>query len=73
LLKGIGVLKRDKKGNENYQDSITAPVDRSFDDDAIGQQDEDEEGDEGDSMLLGVLSAIKKVIIFSNGAISYIS
>jgi len=72
LLEGIGVLKRDKKSNENYQDSVTAPVDRSFDDDAIGQEDEDEEGDEGDSMLLGVLSAIKRVIIFSNGSLSYI-
>jgi hypothetical protein len=73
LLEGIGVLKRDKKSNENYQDSVTAPVDRSFDDDAIGQEDEDEEGDEGDSRLLRVLSAIEKLIIFSNGLISYIS
>jgi hypothetical protein len=73
LFEGIGVLKHDKKSNKNYQDSITAPVDQSFDDDAIGQEDEDEEGDEGDSRLLRVLSAIEKVIIFSNGLISYIS
>jgi hypothetical protein len=73
LLQGIGVLKRDKKSNKNYQDSVTAPVDRSFDDDAIGQEDEDEGSDKGDSRLLGVLSAIEKVIIFSNGLISYIS
>jgi len=57
------VLKRDKKkkGEDNYQDSVTAPIDRTFDDDAIGQEEDEEGQDEEDSsqMLLGVLSAIE--------------
>jgi hypothetical protein len=61
------VLKRDKKkkGEDNYQDSVTAPIDRTFDDDAIGQEEDEEGQDEEDSsqMLLGVLSAIEKVSI----------
>ena len=61
------MLKHDKKkGDDNYQDSVTAPVDRNFDNDAIGQEDDDEEeGDEDDSsqMLSGVLLAIEKVSI----------
>ena len=69
MLEGIGVLKRDKKkkGEDNYQDSVTAPIDWTFDDDAIGQEEDEEEQDEEDSsqMLLGVLSAIEKVSILS--------
>ena len=67
MLEGISVLKHDKKkGDDNYQDSVTAPVDWTFDDDAIGQEeDEEEEGNKDDSsqMLSGVLSAIEKVSI----------
>jgi len=33
LLESIGAVKHDKK-NDTYQDSVTAPVDRSFDDGA---------------------------------------
>ncbi|KIM75594.1 hypothetical protein PILCRDRAFT_13510 [Piloderma croceum F 1598] len=72
LLKGIGVLKHNKKkkGEDNYQDSVTAPIDRTFDDDAIGQEEDKEEQDEDDSsqMLLGVLSAIEKFNQVLNGA-----
>jgi len=60
LLEGIGAIKRDKKKDDIYQDSVTAPVDRSFDDDAIGQE-EDDDGDDDTPELLEVLSAIEKV------------
>lgn len=49
---------------------MTAPLDRSFDDDAIGQEDEDEEEEEDSSQsLVGVLSAIEKVSSLSSKVI----
>ena len=47
LLEGIGAVKKSKKKDTlaAYQDSVTAPVDRRFDDDAEGV-DIDEEEDE---------------------------
>ena len=41
--------------------SVTAPLDRSFDDDAIGQDDEEDEEEDSSQVLLGVLSAVEKV------------
>ena len=41
-----------------------APLDQSFDDNAIGQDDEEEEEENSSQVLLGVLSAVKKVRIF---------
>ena len=38
-----------------------APLDQSFDDNAIGQDDEEEEEENSSQVLLGVLSAVKKV------------
>jgi hypothetical protein len=49
----------------NYQDSITAPVDQSFSDAAIGPEGdtEEDEDDESSHMLFGVLLEIEKVCI----------
>ena len=49
LLKGIGAVKKSKKKDTlaAYQDSVTAPVDRRFDDDAEGADiDEEDEPEE---------------------------
>jgi hypothetical protein len=59
LLDSIGAVKHDKKNDHIYQDSVTAPVDRSFDDDAVGQEEEDD-NDESSDVLQNVLSAIEK-------------
>ena len=66
LLESIGGIKRDKK-NDTYQDSVTAPVDRSFDDGAVGQDENENEVDSSDA-LMDVLSAIEKASgCFKNG------
>ena len=57
-------MKKDKKDKDTlaYQDTVTAPLDRSFDDDTgADQDDEDDKGNEdtGSSMT----SAIRKVSI----------
>lgn len=65
LLEGLGVFKSDKKKqDEPYQDSVSAPVDRSFDDDAVGLDDDESEEPEITNTresLQSVLSAIEKV------------
>ena len=59
------MLKGDKKKqDEPYQDSVSAPVDCRFDDDAVGLDDdksEDSKNIEALESLQSVLSAIEKV------------
>jgi hypothetical protein len=47
LLEGVGVFKKamSSKRRENYQASVTAPLDRCFDDDVGGDDEEEEDGD----------------------------
>jgi|SRR6267154_2544120 len=61
LLKGIGAIKPDSRCRESaYQDSVTAPIDREHDDNAV-LFDETEEDDDQFNTLQGVLSAVDKV------------
>jgi hypothetical protein len=65
LLKTIGTFKDiSKKGS--YQDSVTAPIGREHDDDAVDHDDQDDDDDEDpdpEVVLSEVLSAIEKVNI----------
>lgn len=69
LLKAIGTFKDNKKKHSNgaYQDSVTAPIGREHDDDAINRDDENDEDEDEDPdpevMLREVLSAVEKVNI----------
>ena len=60
LLKGIGIVKDDKR--DSYQDSVTAPLDREHDDDAGYDMDrlDDDTGAAG-TPLGEVLTAVPKV------------
>jgi hypothetical protein len=42
LLKGVGVFRRSRQKANSYQNSVTAPIDRSFDEDVGDDADEDE-------------------------------
>jgi hypothetical protein len=68
LLEGIGAIsaaesKKATSRSGNYQDSVTASLSRTFDDDAVGRDDEDEQ----DEVSLepdrsgNILSAVEKV------------
>lgn len=66
LLEGIGAVKKSKKKTSTssaYQDSVTAPVDRSFDDaEGADEEDEEDDADGNDARALGeVRQAIQKV------------
>jgi hypothetical protein len=63
LLKTIGTFKDDKKGPESaYQDSVTAPIGREHDDDAVGLEDEIDGENLGTEVVLReVLTAVEKV------------
>jgi hypothetical protein len=66
LLEGIGAIKEADKKKSTYQDSVTAPLSREFDDDAVCLEDqlEDELEDRPSNEALNhqeVLSAIEKV------------
>jgi hypothetical protein len=71
LLEGIGAIsaterKKATSRSGNYQDSVTAPLSRTFDDDAVGKADEDEQDDV--SLELdrsgNILSAVEKAGAF---------
>jgi hypothetical protein len=70
LLQSIGAVKKDKKGDSEtaYQESVTAPLGREHDDDAVGQDaDDDKELDpppDSEEVLQEVLSAIEKAYFF---------
>ena len=64
LLKAIGVVKDNKNDKDAYQDSVTAPMGREFNDDAGG----DGNGFDEDMLAVGaafdeVLTAIPKVCL----------
>lgn len=67
LLEGIGAIsttdsKKAMSRSGNYQDSVTAPLGRAFDDDAVGRDGEDEQDEvtlELDSSS-SILSAVEK-------------
>jgi len=65
LLECIGAVKANKKNGSKgaYQDSVTAPLSRDYDDDAVGQddQDEDDPPEDPEAVLQEVLSAVAKV------------
>lgn len=71
LLEGLGVFKGDKKKqSEAYQDSVSVPINHSFDEDAVGVDDVDDVDEDlrppsGDSQenLQNILSAIAKVAL----------
>jgi hypothetical protein len=72
LLEGIGAISRSdgKKAvarGGNYQDSVTAPVDRVFDDGAAMVDEENEDFEETISMPLNpsenIISAVDKLCI----------
>jgi len=62
LLYGIGAIKKDKKDKDSlaYQDSVTAPLDCSFDDDT-GADKDDEDDKENEDTGSSMTSAIRKV------------
>lgn len=44
LLEGLGVFRHNtKRMDDPYQDTMSAPLDREFDNDAVGQEDEDDD------------------------------
>jgi hypothetical protein len=60
------VIKGDKKKkmSDCYQESMTLPLSWDYDDDVVGENDEDEdEGDQSQEELHNVLTAIEKVYI----------
>jgi hypothetical protein len=66
LLGCIGAIKVNKKNSYEgaYQDSITAPLSRDYDDDAVGEDDksdEDNPPDDPEAVLQEVMSAVEKV------------
>jgi hypothetical protein len=72
LLEGIGAIswsdgKKAVARSGNYQDSVTAPVDRVFDDGAAMVDEENEDFEETISMPLDpsetIISAVDKVCI----------
>jgi hypothetical protein len=76
LLEGIGAIsaaksKKAMSRSGNYQDSVTAPLGRMHDDDAVGSDDEDEQEDTLELDRGGsILSAVEKVgaiILTSDG------
>ncbi|TRM57541.1 hypothetical protein BD626DRAFT_411792, partial [Schizophyllum amplum] len=60
LLEGVGAITKEKASRANYQDDVSAPLDRSFDDDAAGADDSDDEDDPAKEFR----SAIAKVCPF---------
>jgi len=73
LLEGIGAIsttdsKKAMSRSGNYQDSVTVPLGRMFDDDAVGRDNEDEQDEV--SLELdrsgSILSAVEKA-----GTVSY--
>ncbi|KAG1753352.1 hypothetical protein EDB19DRAFT_1627207, partial [Suillus lakei] len=61
LLEGIGAIKPDSRHGESaYQDSVTTPIDREYDDNAA-LLDEAEEDSEQFPALQGVLFAVDKL------------
>jgi len=67
LLKSMSAFKDDKKGsNSAYHDSITAPIGREYDDDAVGHEDEADDDDalaNPEVVLSEVPSAVEKVSV----------
>lgn len=64
LLEGLGVFKRNSKRKDDpYQDTVSAPLDRDFDEEAVGQEDEDDDGADVSQpeTVATVLTAIGKV------------
>lgn len=62
LLEGIGAVKKSrKKATHAYQDSVTAPVDRSFDD-AEGVDEDDEDDGEEDTINPRALGEVRRAI-----------
>ncbi|KAG6822464.1 hypothetical protein H0H92_013793, partial [Tricholoma furcatifolium] len=61
LLEGIGAVEKPKPGKykrsavRNYQDDITAPLDRKFDSEAAPEEEEN------DSTVEGILPAVSKL------------
>jgi hypothetical protein len=72
LLEGIGTIsgaihKKAMSWSGNYQDSVTAPLSRAFDNEAVGKDDEDEQDEvrlEIDPSST-VLSAVEKACFFN--------
>ncbi|KAG1723506.1 hypothetical protein EDB19DRAFT_1580349, partial [Suillus lakei] len=62
LLEGIGAIKPDlRRGESAYQDSVTAPIDRKYDDNTA-LLDKAEEDNEQFPALQGVLFAVDKIV-----------
>lgn len=64
MLEGLGVFKRESKRKaEPYQDTVSAPLDRDFDEEAVGQEDDDDDGPDisRSEAVATVLTAIAKV------------
>jgi len=70
-------MKKDKKDKDTlaYQDSVTAPLDRSFDDDDAGADEDDEDNNEnkdtGSSMTTAIRKVSTSVVLLLNGEHSY--
>jgi hypothetical protein len=67
LLEGIGAIsaaesKKAMSRSGNYQDSVTAPLSRTFDDNAVGKDDEDEQDEVSLELDMSgsILSAVEK-------------
>jgi hypothetical protein len=67
LLEGIGAIKANslKKNHNAYQDCVTAPLNREYDNGVAGQEDQPEECISSNN-LHEVLSAVSKVSLFES-------
>lgn len=63
MLEGLGVFKHDSKQKDDpYQDTVSAPLDRDFDKEAIGQEEDNDSPDVSQLETVAiVLTAIVKV------------
>jgi hypothetical protein len=71
LLESIGAVEKNSKKKRNYQESVTEPVGRGNDENALGHDDEEEEEEdasetlgEGESVVSSnkaVLTAVRRV------------
>lgn len=60
LLEGIGAISPSDSKKATYQESVTAPLSREYDDDDLPEHNM-EEKESPDKNLIDVLSAIQKV------------
>ncbi|KAE9383517.1 hypothetical protein BT96DRAFT_843731, partial [Gymnopus androsaceus JB14] len=61
LLEAIGAIDKVPSTSQPYQDAVTAPVDRSFDDDEVAQEDGEDDVLDASAMKYSVLK-LRKIV-----------